>query len=179
MAVYMTAVRIVAMSNPPHPPSASPNCQPPISPEMTYATPSPARSTQPAAPFCNWRCSRYSSPTFSYSTPCVVRLSSRSLIWTSFPARILCASPTNLVMTGTLTATDSRVNSLPEISFSKFAQQNRIEYLWSVVETRRCLRGKNRNQNDKDHQRPRDRGRGLNVRQLRHPNLERSPDCPR
>src|SRR5215217_761172 len=83
MAVYMTAVRIVAMSRPPHPPSASPNCQPLISPEMTYATPSPARSTQPAAPFCNWRCSMYSSPTFSYSTPCVLRLSSRSLIWTS------------------------------------------------------------------------------------------------
>src|SRR5215212_9911355 len=84
MAVYMTAVRIVAMSNPPPPPSASPNCQPEISPEMTYATPSPARSTQPAAPFCSCRCSRYSSSTFSYSTPCVVRLSSRSLIWTSF-----------------------------------------------------------------------------------------------
>src|SRR5215210_8189445 len=84
MAVYMMAVRIVAMSRPPHPPSASPNCQPPICPEMTYATPSPAKSTQPAAPFCNWRYSRYSSPTFSYSTPCVVRLSD-SLTYASLP----------------------------------------------------------------------------------------------
>src|SRR5215210_5646725 len=45
MAVYMTAVRIVARSRPPHPPSASPNCQPPICPEMTYATPRPASRT--------------------------------------------------------------------------------------------------------------------------------------
>jgi hypothetical protein len=44
-------------------------------------------------------------------------------------------------MTGTLTATDSRVNSLPEIPFSRFAQQSRIEYLWSIVETI-SLRGK-------------------------------------
>src|SRR5215211_4199135 len=129
MAVYMTAVRIVAMSKPPQPPSASPNCQPTNPPEMTYATPSPARSTQPAAPFCNCRCSRYSSPTCSYSTPCVVRLSSRSLIWTSFFRPYSLVSPNYLVMTGTLTGHDSRVNSLPEIPFSQFAQQSRIEYL--------------------------------------------------
>jgi hypothetical protein len=178
MAVYIMAVRIVAMSRPPHPPSASPNCQPEISPEMTYATPSPARSTQPAAPFCNCRCCRYSSPTCSYSTPCVVRLSSRSLIWTSFSRPYSLVSPTNLVITGTLTGTDPRVNSLPEIPFSRFAQQSRIEYLWSIVETI-SLRGKYRNQDDRVHQRPRDGGRGLNVRHLRYPNLEWSPDCLR
>src|SRR5215216_1032484 len=77
-----------------------------------------------------------------------------------FPARISHTLPTNLVMTGTLTATDSRVNSLPEIPFSRFAQQSRIEYLWSIVETRRSLRQKNRNQDDKVYKHPRDRGRG-------------------
>src|SRR5215213_8574413 len=140
MAVYIVAVRIVAMSKPPHPPSASPNCQPEISPEMTYATPSPARSTQPAAPFCNWRCSRYSSPTFSYSTPCLVCLP-RSLIHASLPR----APTSNLVMRSTLMATDPRVNSPSEISLSRFAQQSKIEYLWTLVKTRRNLRGKDGN----------------------------------
>src|SRR5215204_5454130 len=160
MAVYIIAVRIVAMSNPPHPPSASPNCQPLISPEMTYATPSPARSTQPAAPFCSCRCSRYSSPTCSYWPPASSVSPHVHSSGPPFPARISHTPPTNLVMTGTLTATNSRVNSLPEIPFSRFAQQSRIEYLWSIVETRRSLRQKNRNQDDKVYKHPRDRGRG-------------------
>src|SRR5215212_1593478 len=53
-----------------------------------------------------------------------------------FPARIPHAPLSNLVMGGTLTGADSRVNSLPEISFPRFAQQCRIEYLWIVVERR-------------------------------------------
>ena len=55
MAVYMVAIRSVAMSIPPHPPSASPKFHPAKSPEMTYATPSPASSSQPAAPLLSWR----------------------------------------------------------------------------------------------------------------------------
>jgi hypothetical protein len=55
MHVYMIAMRIVAISRPPQPPSARPKFQPAKSPEMTYATPRPASSTQPAAPLWSWR----------------------------------------------------------------------------------------------------------------------------
>ena len=55
MQVYIVPIRIVAISRPPQPPSARPKFQPAKSPEMTYATPSPASSTQPAAPFWSWR----------------------------------------------------------------------------------------------------------------------------
>ena len=55
MHVYMVAIRIVAISSPPQPPSARPKFQPAKSPEMTYATPRPASRTQPAAPFLSWR----------------------------------------------------------------------------------------------------------------------------
>ena len=58
MHVYITAMSTVAIISPPQPPSASPKFQPAKSPEITYATPRPARSTQPAAPLRSCRCSR-------------------------------------------------------------------------------------------------------------------------
>jgi hypothetical protein len=58
MQVYMSAIRTVAISRPPQPPSASPKFQPAKSPEMTYATPRPASSTHPTCPCWSWRWSR-------------------------------------------------------------------------------------------------------------------------
>ena len=55
MQVYIVAIRTVAISRPPQPPSASPKFHPAKSPEMTYATPRPASRTHPAAPCWSWR----------------------------------------------------------------------------------------------------------------------------
>ena len=159
MAVYMTAVRIVAMSNPPA--LGEPELPARNLPGYDVCHPEPSQEHPARSTLLQLALFQVFFPYILVLDP----LSSPSLLTfhpygPHFPARISHVLPTNLVMTGPLTATDSRVNSLPEIPFSRFAQQSRIEYLWSVVETRRSLRGKNRNQDDKVHQHPRDRGRG-------------------
>jgi hypothetical protein len=159
MAVYMTAVRIVAMSNPPA--LGEPELPARNLPGYDVCHPEPSQEHPARSTLLQLALFQVFFPYILVLDP----LSSPSLLTfhsygPHFPARISHVLPTNLVMTGPLTATDSRVNSLPEIPFSRFAQQSRIEYLWSIVETRRSLRGKNRNQDDKVHQHPRDRGRG-------------------
>jgi hypothetical protein len=159
MAVYMTAVRIVAMSNPPA--LGEPELPARNLPGYDVCHPEPSQEHPARSTLLQLALFQVFFPYILVLDP----LSSPSLLTfhsygPHFPARISHVLPTNLVMTGPLTATDSRVNSLPEIPFSRFAQQSRIEYLWSIVETRRSLRGKYRNQDDKVHQHPRDRGRG-------------------
>ena len=159
MAVYMTAVRIVAMSNPPA--LGDPELPARNLPGYDVCHPEPSQEHPARSTLLQLALFQVFFPYILVLDP----LSSPSLLTfhsygPHFPARISHVLPTNLVMTGPLTATDSRVNSLPEIPFSRFAQQSRIEYLWSIVETRRSLRGKYRNQDDEVHQHPRDRGRG-------------------
>jgi hypothetical protein len=157
MAVYMTAVRIVAMSNPPA--LGEPELSARNLPGYDVCHPDPSQEHAARSTLLQLALFQVFFPYILVLDP----LSSLSLLTfhsSGPPARISHMLPTNLIMTGPLTATDSRVNSLPEIPFSRFAQQSTIEYLWSIVETRSSLREKNRNQDDKVHQHPRDRGRG-------------------
>ena len=114
MAVYMTAVRIVAMSNPPA--LGEPELPARNLPGYDVCHPEPSQEHPARSTLLQLALFQAFFPYILVLDP----LSSPSLLTfhpygPHFPARISHVLPTNLVMTGPLTATDSRVNSLPEI----------------------------------------------------------------
>src|SRR5215217_3248354 len=129
MAVYIIAVRIVAMSKPTPPALGEPELPATNLPGNDVRHPEPrqehpARRTLLQLPLLQVFFT-YMLVLDPLRRPSLLTFTHLDLLFRPYSL----VSPTNLVMTGTLTAHDSRVNSLPEIPFSQFAQQSRIEYL--------------------------------------------------